>query len=49
MQHYKMAEIMLTDSHSLETFLSLTAELINFGTFSVDLKWAPYQCNRVHH
>lgn len=32
MQHYEMADIMLTDSHSVETFFSLTAELINFGT-----------------
>jgi hypothetical protein len=49
MQHYKMAEIVLTDNHSVETFSSLTAELINFGTFSVDLKRTPYQCDKVHH
>jgi len=43
-----MAEIMLTDDHSVETFFSLTAELIDFGTFIIDLKWTPYQYEKVH-
>ena len=45
MQHYKTAEIMLTDNHPVENFFSFTAELINFGTCSVDLKWTPCQCD----
>lgn len=49
MQHYKMAETVLTDNHSIETFFSLTAEILDFGTYSVDLNWTPYQRDNVHH